>query len=201
MCLIPAAKNVWALIERELTLNDCDTVLFSVIGFCGIFIQVVVLKIANDLMGERRVLIFSFAVGAMHAVLYAVATKKFLIYVAAALASLLMMSFPTISAIKSNNVNSTEQGRIQGALYSVQALASSVGPSIFRVVYHYTKDGQLLGAGSMFLVATVFYVAASICAYFLPPEANSRRAEDPAESSPPDPTDPEPEIGADTPLI
>ena len=140
---------------------------FMVVGFCGIFVQGVILKVLNDFIGERRLLIFCFLVGAIHDTMYATARTKFVIFLSGALASLVIMAFPTISAIKSNNVDKTEQGRIQGALYSVQALASAAGPTIFRFVADACRH-TYFGTGAMFLVATVMYLAATVCAYLLP---------------------------------
>ena len=69
------------------------------------------------------------------------------------------------------NVKESEQGQIQGALFSVQALASGAGPMVLRAIYHYTKDDT---PGAMFTVAAGLYVVAAGFAWALPPEkANS----------------------------
>ena len=64
--------------------------------------------------------------------------------------------------------DAAEQGRIQGALYSVSALASALGPYLMRGVYHYTKDGAFMGPGSMFIVGAGAYIIAIYCSYLLP---------------------------------
>ena len=145
-----------------------SSVFFLVVGFVGIFVQGVLLKVMNDALGEKMVLIFSFLVGAGHDIVYSLAKTKTAIYVSAVLASLLMMAFPTISAVKSNNVNESEQGRIQGALYSVQALSSALGPTMFRAVHHFTSENSIFGPGSMFLFSACMYVIASYVACLLP---------------------------------
>jgi hypothetical protein len=75
------------------------------------------------------------------------------------------MSFPTISSIKSMNVKISEQGQIQGALYSVQALASGTGPMLMRLIYSWTKENQ---PGTMFLAAACLYLLAAGFAWTLP---------------------------------
>jgi len=71
----------------------------------------------------------------------------------------------------------SEQGRIQGALYSLQSLASALGPVSLRWVYHYTKDGALLGPGTMFVFASFLYLVAIGFALLLPKDkADSRVA-------------------------
>ena len=69
------------------------------------------------------------------------------------------------------NVKESEQGRIQGALFSVQALAAGAGPMVLRAIYHYTKDGT---PGAMFIAAAGLYLVAAGFGWALPPEkANS----------------------------
>lgn len=164
-------------IEERLNFNDKDiATMFLLIGLLGIFIQGFVLKLFNDKCGERYVVMFAFLFGALNNVIYAMASNKATIYVGIAVGSFVGMSFPTISAIKSNNVDASEQGRIQGALYSLSALASAFGPVAMRTVYQYTKDGALYGPGTMFLFAAGLYCFAVYCAYLLPTDADSRKA-------------------------
>lgn len=70
--------------------------------------------------------------------------------------------------IDTKQKDDSEQGRIQGALYSVQALASASGPIFLRWIYGLTKGGRFLGPGSMFIVASWFYLVAVYCSYLLP---------------------------------
>ena len=163
-------------VEENFGFNDSDiATLFLIIGVMGIVVQTVILKPFNSLVGERRVVIVSFLVGSLCNYLYGVAESKRTIFVSATLASLTGMSFPTISAIKSNNVEEIEQGRIQGALYSLQSLASALGPLLLRYVYNATKDSDGgFGRGTMFIFGAGLYLVATIFAWALPEEeANS----------------------------
>jgi hypothetical protein len=73
----------------------------------------------------------------------------------------------------------SEQGRIQGALYSLQALASGIGPVFLRFIYHNTKH-SVFGPGSMFVFAGMLYLVAVAFACALPKDqANSKRDEGP----------------------
>lgn len=92
-------------VEENFGFNDKDiAILFLIIGSMGIFVQAILLKPLNSLIGERRVIVVAFLVGALHNFLYGIATTKRTIFISATIASLTGMSFPTISAIKSNNV-------------------------------------------------------------------------------------------------
>ena len=163
-------------LEERLGFNDGDVaVLFMIFGLMGIFVQGVVLKPLNDFIGEKHVVVTAFIFGALHNCLYGLATTKSIIYIGVAIGALTGMSFPTISAIKSNNVAEHEQGRIQGALYSLSSLASALGPASLRFVYHLTKDNDYPGPGTMFLFAALLYLSASFCSCALPKDkADSR---------------------------
>lgn len=66
----------------------------------------------------------------------------------------------------------------------MQALASGTGPMAMRFVYHYTKDGFLLGPGTMFVFASFLLLVASGCAFALPRDkADSRRRFSTTENS------------------
>ena len=92
-------------VEENFGFGDKDiAILFLIIGIMGMFVQTVLLKPLNSLIGERRVIIVAFLVGTLHNYLYGVAKKKSTIFISATIASLTGMSFPTISAIKANNV-------------------------------------------------------------------------------------------------
>lgn len=162
-------------VEENFGFKDSDiAILFLIIGFMGIFVQTVMLKPFNNLLGERRVVIVAFLVGSLCNYLYGVADSKRTIFLSVTLASLTGMSFPTISAIKSNNVDEIEQGRIQGALYSLQSLAKALGPMMLRYVYNETKDGGGFGHGTMFIFGAGLYLVAFLFAWALPEEqANS----------------------------
>jgi MFS family permease len=156
-------------VEERLDFNDKDVALmFMIMGILGIFAQAVVLKYLNDLVSERLVVTFCFCLGTLYNLLYGVATIKVTIFLAVALAAFGRMALPTIAAITANNVESYELGRVQGASYSLSALASALGPVVLRCVYHYTKDGAFFGPGSMFIVAACLYMIAVYCAFSLP---------------------------------
>ena len=79
--------------------------MFLLVGLLVIVVQSSLLKFFNDLLGERRVVMLAFLFGVAHNLFYGLAQDKTAIFVGAALSSLVSMSFPTISAIKSNNVS------------------------------------------------------------------------------------------------
>lgn len=159
-------------VEERLAFDEHDVaVMFMLSGVLGILVQGVLIKPFNECFGERYVIVIAFLFGAIQNFLVGIARNKLTIFISTVVASFCGMSFPTISSIKSMNVKDSEQGRIQGALFSVQALASGAGPMVLRAIYHYTKDRS---PGTMFTVAGGLYLVAAGFAWALPPEkANS----------------------------
>jgi len=154
-------------VENRLGFTDADVAqMFGIIGLLGLVVQGFFLKIFTDFMGERLVIVGAFICGIITNILYAFAPSKALILVAVTISSFGAMSFPTISAVKANNVEECEQGRIQGALYALSSLASAVGPFLLRAAYQKTKDTKY--PGSFFLVASAFFFVATLCSWALP---------------------------------
>lgn len=168
-------------LEDHLRFGQGDiSLMFMIIGVTGILVQVFVMKPLNDLVGEKMVVAISFMCGAINNAMYGIAHHKSTVFVALTISGFTNMSFPTISAIKANNVRETEQGRIQGALYSVKALASGVGPALLQFVYSKTKDGlsrwSVFGPGTMFVFAAGLFLVAVGLALALPSDkANTSR--------------------------
>jgi DHA1 family tetracycline resistance protein-like MFS transporter len=166
---------VYYLEDRLGFTNRDVSLMFLIMGIMGLFAQAVLLKPINDCLGEKHVVALAFFCGAIDNMMYGLAKNKQTIFAAVGIASLTGMAFPTISAIKANNVEESEQGRIQGALYSLQALASGLGPATLKFVYSKTKD-SVLGPGAMFVFAGCLYLVAVAIACSLPKEkANAPR--------------------------
>eukprot|EP00934_Nitzschia_sp_Nitz4_P006723 Nitzschia sp. Nitz4//scaffold336_size18528//12918//14618//NITZ4_008776-RA/size18528-snap-gene-0.2-mRNA-1//-1//CDS//3329548295//6713//frame0 len=151
-------------------------VLFMIAGLLGLLVQGLLIKPLNEAIGEKMILVIAFLAGAIDNTMYGVATNKTTVFSAVAISSLATMAFPTISAIKANNVHETEQGRIQGALFSLQALAAGTGPVALRYIYSISQD-TILGPGTMFVCAGLFYLVAVLLACVLSSDrANSSRS-------------------------
>eukprot|EP00529_Nitzschia_sp_RCC80_P011327 CAMPEP_0113489950 /NCGR_PEP_ID=MMETSP0014_2-20120614/26791_1 /TAXON_ID=2857 /ORGANISM="Nitzschia sp." /LENGTH=613 /DNA_ID=CAMNT_0000383699 /DNA_START=351 /DNA_END=2188 /DNA_ORIENTATION=+ /assembly_acc=CAM_ASM_000159 len=150
---------IYYLEERLGFTNKDVSIMFFIMGVMGVVAQAFLLKPLNDLLGEKLVVALAFTCGAIDNTMYGLAKNKQTIFAAVGIAGLTGMAFPTISAIKANNVAESEQGRIQGALYSLQALASGIGPVALRYVYSKTQH-TAIGPGTMFIFAAGLYLIA-----------------------------------------
>ena len=92
-------------LEERLAFNDHDVaIMFMLTGILGILVQGVLIKPINDRLGERLVVVMAFFIGSLDNILYGLAKNKATIFVAISLSAFTGMAFPTISAIKANNV-------------------------------------------------------------------------------------------------
>jgi len=167
--------------EMDFTSGDV-AVLLIVSGIVGMIFCGVLLKPLNSKLGERRLLIWAFALGAAHDVMYGFAESKWLIFLGSALFGITNISYPAIASIKANNVDETEQGIVQGALFSVSSLASAIGPLSFRIFYYAFQGTRY--PGLMFLFGTFLFSVAGLIAYWLPEsQTNSNIMEQPSACS------------------
>jgi fucose permease len=92
-------------LEERLAFNDRDVAsMFMLMGLLGILIQGVLLKYINEFIGEKKVVVLSFVLGIVTNLIYGLAKHKSTIFIGIVVGTFSGMSFPTISAIKSNNV-------------------------------------------------------------------------------------------------
>jgi len=92
-------------LEEHLGFTDGDvSVVFLIYGVAGTLAQAILLKPLNESLGEKMVVALCFSVGAAVNTMYGTATNKATVYAAVVIAAFNGMAFPTISAIKSNNV-------------------------------------------------------------------------------------------------
>jgi len=92
-------------LEEQLGFTDTDvSAMFLIIGIMGMMAQGIFLKPLNECIGEKMVVALCFFIGAVDNTMYGIATNKGTIFAAVALSAFTGMAFPTISAIKSNNV-------------------------------------------------------------------------------------------------
>jgi hypothetical protein len=105
--------------------------LFLVLGIAGIIIQAGLLSCLLRCLGERPLLVVSFVSGTFHNTLYCIARSKRTLYLALIASQLTKTSMPILSSLAGAQVSRLDQGRLQGVLSAVNALASALGPPLF----------------------------------------------------------------------
>jgi len=116
-------------------------------------------------IGERNAMILGLSLSATSALVIALAYTGTLFFLSVPLASLGGLSTPSLMSIASRQASETEQGRLQGALGSLQGIAMMVAPlvltQLFSVSIH--RGGQPL-AGVPFAFTSLALLAALLLA-------------------------------------
>lgn len=105
--------------------------------------------------------------------MYALTRRKSSLYAALVVSQFTKLSFPTLSSLASKHACEHEKGRVLGALFATNAIASALGPLAMESVYNRTKDA--LFPGFMFVFAATLYLLGSLVAMMLPFVSRSHR--------------------------
>jgi MFS family permease len=97
-------------------------------------------------------------------VLHALVTTKLFVFFVTGFSALGSVCFPAVSAIKSANVDESEQGTIQGALGSIHALAGIVGPLAFGGLFTWGNSTLDLPQLPFFVGAGILLVSIALSA-------------------------------------
>ena len=162
-------------IEEHLNVREADiAIMFVVMGGIGAILQGLGLHPLVSLLGEQRLLAVTFCSGTVHNFLYGIASTKTEITAALSLSQLTKLNYPLLSSLASQQVGLDEQGRVQGALLAMNALAGAVGPVSMNWVYSKTKDGthKPFGPGTMFLLSSGLYFLGTIVVSRIPSSKN-----------------------------
>lgn len=155
-------------IENQLDLRTDDLAeMFIVLGVFGIVCQGGLLQPLKSLLGEKKLLMAAFVCGVCHNFVYGVAKTKYGIMVAFIISQLTKLNFPILSSLASEGASEHEQGRIQGALFAMNAIANALGPLSMDYIYHKTKDTSY-GPGFMWIFAAGLYFIGLIFVTFIP---------------------------------
>ncbi|KAL3923105.1 MAG: hypothetical protein SGILL_001844 [Bacillariaceae sp.] len=148
--------------------------MFLLVGLSTVLAQAVLLRPLNNCIGERWIVVLCFVAATISNAMYGLASDKKALYTAVCVGALSGMAFPTISAVKANNVDPSEQGRIQGALFSIQAVSAGIGPAAMRAVDSMARQ-RGWSPGSMFFFAAFLQFLALCCACRLPKDKTDSR--------------------------
>lgn len=141
--------------------------LFTV-GVCAIVVQGGLARRIIPALGETRALVLGLAMSVCAFVGYALATQGWMIYATIVATSLGGIAMPAAQAIITHRVSPKEQGRVQGALSSVQNLAAIVGPLIGGYVFAYSiKEGAALHVdGLVYFTSALLALVGTLIAVF-----------------------------------
>eukprot|EP00977_Amphora_coffeiformis_P029114 scaffold38855_cov191-Amphora_coffeaeformis.AAC.1 len=135
-------------LESQLNVKDSDIAsMYFVMGIMGIILQGFVLQPLVRAVGEKGLLVLSFATGVLYNVLYRISKSKKVVYVSLILSQVTGLNSSIVSSVASKTVPANQQGRVQGALCALDSIGYAAGSITVQFVYEKTKDIAWLGPG------------------------------------------------------
>ncbi|HNR09427.1 MAG TPA: TCR/Tet family MFS transporter [Saprospiraceae bacterium] len=140
------------------------------LGFVGLLIalvQAVLIRYTIPTFGPRRSLYLGLLFYTLGLVLFAFATRSWMMFVFSIPYCLGGIAGPALQSTISGQVPRNAQGELQGALTSLMSLTSIIGPLLMTYVFYYftRKDAWLYFPGSAFLLGAVLILLSTWIAY------------------------------------
>jgi len=126
----PAAWSYFAISAYGFSVAQVGMAL-AVVGVTSALVQGFALRRVLPRIGERRAVMLGIAGLCGAAVIYAVATTTWQVYVAIAIGALQGFVQPSISGLNSRAVDARSQGELQGATQSIGSIAAIIGPPLY----------------------------------------------------------------------
>jgi MFS transporter, DHA1 family, tetracycline resistance protein len=140
----------------------------ALVGVLSIIVQGGLIKKIVGALGERNALLFGLACGVLGFMLYALAPTGYWFWAAMPVAALWGIANPAAQALVSHQVDPREQGRLQGAIASLSAIAGIIAPTLFTRLLALVTDAHEHGiwAGAIFMLAAAMLAAGLLLAWY-----------------------------------
>jgi DHA1 family tetracycline resistance protein-like MFS transporter len=149
----------------------------AVVGSLSIYVNAVLVGAVVKRFGERRALLLGLTCGVIGFIVYGLAERGWMFLAGIPISALWAIAAPATQALITRQVGADVQGRIQGALMSLVAMAGIVGPGVFAGSFGYFVDERraVQLPGVPFLIAALLLAVALLVARRyarLPPSAS-----------------------------
>ncbi len=164
-----SVQSIWAFfgIERFSWSEKVIGISLGVVGLLVGLVQGVLIRYINPKLGNTKSIYVGFGMYALGLVLFACATKGWMMFLFLIPYCLGGISGPALQAIITGHVPANEQGELQGALTSLISATSIISPVIMTNLFaHFTSKSTLVYfPGAPFVLGALFMTAAGILAY------------------------------------
>jgi DHA1 family tetracycline resistance protein-like MFS transporter len=130
----------------------------ALIGVASTIVSATIVGRVVARIGERRALAVGLISGAVGAAACAFAWSSASFIIGFLLGALMSLSSPSMQALLTRRVGAEEQGRLQGALASVQGVALMIGPILFSRAF----AGAIRPGATIRLPGAPYYIAAAL---------------------------------------
>lgn len=107
----------------------------AIVGLIGAVVQGGLVGKIKNALGERRMLLTGCAMGSLAFILYGLAPTGYWFWSIIPIAAFWGIANPAAQAIMTHHISPSEQGRLQGAIGSLNSIAGIIGPTIFTHVF------------------------------------------------------------------
>jgi DHA1 family tetracycline resistance protein-like MFS transporter len=132
----------------------------AAVGVTGAIVQGGLSRILIPRYGARRIVVIGGLVSIAGYTIYATASVGWMMYVGIVVSMLQGLVFPSLQAMMSADVAPSEQGELQGAISSIQAISAIIGPPLMTgaFAYYSAPDAPVYLPGAPFALAAGFSV-------------------------------------------
>lgn len=140
----------------------------GVVGILVALVQGVLIRWINPKLGNEKSIYIGLAFNALGMLLFAFATKGWMMFVFLIPYCLGGICGPALQAVISSGVPAKEQGELQGALTSLISATSIVGPLLMtNLFYYFTHDqAPVQFPGAPFFAGFLLMTISTVIAYF-----------------------------------
>lgn len=132
----------------------------AAVGVLSVLVNAVLIRRIVPVLGERRALLLGLCCGVVGFLIYGSAGQGWMFLLGLPIASLWAIATPASQALITRQVDADVQGRIQGALSGLNALAGIAGPALFAGAF-----GYFIGpTAPAYLPGIAFFIAAALLA-------------------------------------
>jgi MFS transporter, DHA1 family, tetracycline resistance protein len=136
----------------------------AAVGVCSALVGALLVEPFVGRFGERRTMLVGLLFGAAGFAIYGLATTSVVFWVALPINALWGLSGPPMGGMMTQQVDSSEQGKLQGALSSLRGVALMIGPLVFTNLFassiEANRDWFLPGAP--YLLAALMVVGSAV---------------------------------------
>jgi len=135
--------------------------------------------------GERHSLLSGLIFGVLAFLAFGLAVRGWMIFAAIPLIGLWGIAGPAMQSLMSQRVDPTSQGKLQGAINSLRALAGMIGPLLFTQVFAMAISPRVSVhvPGAPYFVAAILMLASATVAYVVARPAVVPKAAQPASEN------------------
>ncbi len=135
---------IWVLYTEQVLgwTTKQNGVALAVYGLLSAVVQAGLISRSIKLLGEKKTIIVGLLFAAAEFVMLSVARSSTTLYLSLLVGALGGLAGPALQGLISRQVPNSEQGRVQGAIASLNSLVGVVGPVIATTIYAYFNGGS-----------------------------------------------------------